>query len=381
LTRPSNSSHIPPHRSASHFGTVNRPRALAGNWVLEVTSTGTACKYEIHAGSRHFVTDVDGNTWFDHSDWLGTMRLRNTYATPLSSWETCTSLPFGDALNCPNGDQSTVHFTGKERDAESGLDDFDARYYSSSMGRFMSPDWSESPDAVPYGVLSNPQTLNLYAYVKNNPLKDTDPTGHSGDDDIVDHILNFAVSAATTFLSDNVFGAFRPTPKSPEGTFGQAVGDFAAQQSGIAEAEAGSAGLTDAEVMVVIPGGQEAAAGDAVVSGAAVLHGTATAAIATANLAKDANQTSSRGPKANDAPGVTAGGQATDKQGNKLGPSGKPQINETNSNTREGAGNRALNEGSGKVEHPNPKQGEPHFHPTDNKGKKKPGSTHHNYPD
>ncbi|MGB7028861.1 MAG: RHS repeat-associated core domain-containing protein [Candidatus Acidiferrum sp.] len=279
-------------------------------------------------------------------------------------------------MRCPPSNS-----TGKERDSESGLDDFDARYYSSSMGRFMSPDWSESPEAVPYGVLSNPQTLNLYAYVKNNPLKDTDPTGHSGDDDIVDHILNFAVSAATTFLSDNVFGAFRPTPKSPEGTFGQAVGDFAAQQSGIAEAEAGSAGLTDAGVMAVIPGGQEAAAGDAVVSGAAVLHGTATAAIATANLAKDANQTSSGGPKANDAPGVTAAGQATDKQGNKLGPSGKPQINETNSNTREGAGNRALNEGSGKVEHPNPKRGEPHFHPTDNKGKKKPGSTHHNYPD
>ncbi|MGB6959159.1 MAG: RHS repeat-associated core domain-containing protein, partial [Candidatus Acidiferrum sp.] len=289
--------------------------------------------------------------------------------------------PFGAPILDSDTGDDRYQFTGKERDSESGLDDFDARYYSSSMGRFMSPDWSESPEAVPYGVLSNPQTLNLYAYVKNNPLKDTDPTGHSGDDDIVDHILNFAVSAATTFLSDNVFGAFRPTPKSPEGTFGQAVGDFAAQQSGIAEAEAGSAGLTDAGVMAVIPGGQEAAAGDAVVSGAAVLHGTATAAIATANLAKDANQTSSGGPKANDAPGVTAAGQATDKQGNKLGPSGKPQINETNSNTREGAGNRALNEGSGKVEHPNPKRGEPHFHPTDNKGKKKPGSTHHNYPD
>ncbi len=314
---------------------------------------------------------------FYMTDALGSVRYLGGSATGYSF----DYFPFGAPILDSDTGDDRYQFTGKERDSESGLDDFDARYYSSSMGRFMSPDWSESPEAVPYGVLSNPQTLNLYAYVKNNPLKDTDPTGHSGDDDIVDHILNFAVSAATTFLSDNVFGAFRPTPKSPEGTFGQAVGDFAAQQSGIAEAEAGSAGLTDAGVMAVIPGGQEAAAGDAVVSGAAVLHGTATAAIATANLAKDANQTSSGGPKANDAPGVTAAGQATDKQGNKLGPSGKPQINETNSNTREGAGNRALNEGSGKVEHPNPKRGEPHFHPTDNKGKKKPGSTHHNYPD
>jgi len=148
---------------------------LAGNWVLEVTSTGTACKYEIHAGSRHFVTDVDGNTWFDHSDWLGTMRLRNTYATPSYNWETCTSLPFGDGLTCPNGDQSTVHFTGKERDSESNLDNFGARYNSSSLGRFMSPD----PDNIS-GILhmdDDPQSWNGYSYVRNNPLNLTDPTG------------------------------------------------------------------------------------------------------------------------------------------------------------------------------------------------------------
>jgi RHS repeat-associated protein len=145
---------------------------LAGNWVLEVTSTGTACKYEIHAGSRHFVTDVDGNTWFDHSDWLGTMRLRNTYATPSYNWETCTSLPFGDGLTCPNGDQSTVHFTGKERDTESGLDNFGARYDASSMGRFMSAD-QLGPGQHP----GNPQSWNLYSYVLNNPLKLVDPSG------------------------------------------------------------------------------------------------------------------------------------------------------------------------------------------------------------
>ena len=87
------------------------------------------------------------------------------------------------------------------------------------------------------------------------------------------------------------------------------------------------------------------------------------------------------GPKAGDAPGVTAGGQATDVHGNKLGPSGKPQVNETNSNTREDAGNRDLNEGSGKVEHANPAQGQPHFHPADKQRNKKPTSTHHNYPD
>jgi len=69
--------------------------------------------------------------------------------------------------------------TGKERDAESGLDYFGARYYGSNMGRFMSPDWSEQPEAVPYADTDNPQSLNLYSYVLNNPLSHRDPDGHS----------------------------------------------------------------------------------------------------------------------------------------------------------------------------------------------------------
>lgn len=60
--------------------------------------------------------------------------------------------------------------TGKERDGESGLDYFGARYDSSTMGRFMTPD--------PLGGhLEDPQTLNKYSYVRNNPTTLTDPTG------------------------------------------------------------------------------------------------------------------------------------------------------------------------------------------------------------
>jgi RHS repeat-associated protein len=71
-------------------------------------------------------------------------------------------------------------YTGKERDTESGLDYFGARYYASSMGRFMSPDWASKPEAVPYSSLSDPQTLNLYGYMRNNPLGGTDKDGHCG---------------------------------------------------------------------------------------------------------------------------------------------------------------------------------------------------------
>jgi hypothetical protein len=46
------------------------------------------------------------------------------------------------------------------------------------MGRFMSPDWSAKAEPVPYAKLDNPQSLNLYAYVRNNPLSRNDPDGH-----------------------------------------------------------------------------------------------------------------------------------------------------------------------------------------------------------
>jgi RHS repeat-associated protein len=72
----------------------------------------------------------------------------------------------------------TYHFTGKERDSESGLDYFGARYYGSNMGRFMSPDWSSNPISIPFARIDNPQTLNLYGYVGNNPLRYFDPYGH-----------------------------------------------------------------------------------------------------------------------------------------------------------------------------------------------------------
>jgi RHS repeat-associated protein len=70
-------------------------------------------------------------------------------------------------------------FTGKERDQESGNDYFGARYYASTMGRWLSPDWSAKVEPVPYSKLDDPQTLNLYAYVTNNPLTRADADGHA----------------------------------------------------------------------------------------------------------------------------------------------------------------------------------------------------------
>jgi RHS repeat-associated protein len=131
---------------------------------------------------------VNGGLHFALTDPLGTKRVQvsGTGVAELN----CLSLPFGNspgnplAAGCAPVGASTApdatehHFTGKERDAESGNDYFGARYYASSMGRFMSPDWSAKVMPVPYAKMDNPQSLNLYAYVLNNPMTGRDPDGH-----------------------------------------------------------------------------------------------------------------------------------------------------------------------------------------------------------
>lgn len=73
---------------------------------------------------------------------------------------------------------NTLKFTGQYRDTESNLDYFGARYYASMNGRFMSPDWAAKPVSVPYAQFGDPQSLNLYSYVRNSPIVRADGDGH-----------------------------------------------------------------------------------------------------------------------------------------------------------------------------------------------------------
>ncbi|MGH8244958.1 MAG: RHS repeat-associated core domain-containing protein, partial [Gammaproteobacteria bacterium] len=112
-----------------------------------------------NGGRRYLTADHLGSTRLI-TDEVGAERSRHDY------------LPFGEDLpvgvggrqGSGYGDTAGVNqqFTGKERDAESGLDYFLARYFSGTQGRFLSVD-SAGPD------FSNPQTFNKYTYVNNNP--------------------------------------------------------------------------------------------------------------------------------------------------------------------------------------------------------------------
>ena len=164
----------------------------SGEQITEVDGSGHWLHTNVYAAGKLFASyDQNGNSLnFQLTDWVGTRRVQTNYAgAPEASFQ---SLPFGSRLisipatdctpdqDCYPADMTgtPLHFTGKERDTESGLDYFGARYYSSMSGRFISPDWSAKEEAVPYAKLNNPQTLNLYAYVGNNPLTSIDIDGH-----------------------------------------------------------------------------------------------------------------------------------------------------------------------------------------------------------
>ena len=124
-----------------------------------VVATGAVFYYfSDHLGSSNVITDAGGNRQAE-SDFY----------------------PYGgEVVILADSTANHYKFTGKERDTETGVDYFFARYYSSALGRFLTPDWSATPAAVPYAKLGDPQTLNLYAYVQNNPITGIDPDGHLG---------------------------------------------------------------------------------------------------------------------------------------------------------------------------------------------------------
>lgn len=158
---------------------------VQGRIVAEYASAppqqnGTQYLTSDHLGTPRVVTDADG-----------AVRARRDF------------LPFGEEVGQYVGGRDAVagysadgglrqKFTGKERDVETGLDYFLARYYSSAQGRFTSPDeFTGGPDELfdftegaasnPtfYADITNPQSLNKYQYAYNNVLKYVDPDGHT----------------------------------------------------------------------------------------------------------------------------------------------------------------------------------------------------------
>jgi RHS repeat-associated protein len=140
-------------------------------------STGmTQTSATIHDCSGSGCAPVNTTTYF-HGDQIGSARLLSAgYGYPV--WQG-TFTPFGQEVS-PELTSNHYKFNGKERGeaSEGGLDNFGARSYSSVIGRWMTPDWSDEPSPVPYAKLTDPQSLNLYSFVTDDPLSHTDLDGH-----------------------------------------------------------------------------------------------------------------------------------------------------------------------------------------------------------
>jgi RHS repeat-associated protein len=134
--------------------------------------TGTGTHVDVNHGKGIYPTTT---TTYYHTNQINS----STLITAGSGWPVweATYLPYGEEYNPQIGDEH-YKFTGKEHDNESGLDYLGARYYGSTLGRFLTPDWAVKPIAVPYADFGDPQSLNLYSYVRNSPIARFDVDGH-----------------------------------------------------------------------------------------------------------------------------------------------------------------------------------------------------------
>lgn len=149
-----------------------------GEILAETDAAGnTTNEYIFFGGKRVALLPAGSTAQFYASDFLGSSRIVTT-----NTGVVCYDgdfYPYGGERTVTNScTQNNYKFEGKERDTETGNDDFGARYYSWRFGRWLSADWSAVPSPVPYANLINPQTLNLYAMVHDDPETFADLDGH-----------------------------------------------------------------------------------------------------------------------------------------------------------------------------------------------------------
>jgi len=169
----------------------------AGTEILdESTLSGSFTnEYVFFAGRRIAMRNVSTNTIYYYAeDMLGSSRTI-VQAGQTSPCYDADFYPFGGERDVTTTCSQNYKFEGKERDTETLNDDFGARYYSWRFGRWLSADWSSVPAPVPYANLTNPQTLNLYAMVRDNPETFADLDGHSGIDPMVRSFGGFNFSS------------------------------------------------------------------------------------------------------------------------------------------------------------------------------------------
>jgi RHS repeat-associated protein len=123
------------------------------------------------AGSMQVAAYANSTTYFNHSDWLGSVRAWSNVSG--TSVGTCTNLPYGDGQNCTGTQPNSWQYTGLPFDSETGLTHAFYRQLSTTEGRWITTDPAGMAAVDP----TNPQSWNRYAYVENTPVNAADPLG------------------------------------------------------------------------------------------------------------------------------------------------------------------------------------------------------------
>jgi RHS repeat-associated protein len=221
----------------------------AGRRVQKIVTGGATTTYVYDAQgmlAQEFSTGANANagtTQYLTADQLGSTRFVTTDGGAPVVVSRSDYLPFGQEIpstwnraNYVTLPAETLKFTGKERDAETGLDYLGARYFSSAQGRFTSADRPFADQHV-----NDPQSWNLYAYGRNNALRNTDSTGYACNDGAqqcaADAVVGTAKEVANFFVpAANVVNTVIDTLIAPTGfQFGQ-IQPFTASNSDQQEA-------------------------------------------------------------------------------------------------------------------------------------------------
>ena len=238
--------------------------------IYECTD-GSCTKY-VFGGSQRIARINGSDTSYYHSDHLGSSSVITDSQAGIE--QTLDYYPFGEIKAQTGSQTNTYAFTDQEWDAETGLYYYNARYYDPKLARFISAD-TVVPDFL------NPQSLNRYSYVINNPVLYVDPSGHffGIDDLIIGAIVGAIISGASggDVAQGALFGAVGGALFSGVGGF---VGENIAHAGIAGGIGAPTAGWAAAgQIGGAMAGGASAGAATAAMAGGDIGHGALYGAI------------------------------------------------------------------------------------------------------
>jgi RHS repeat-associated protein len=180
-------------KKVSYGDDVETTYYIDSNFIRVMNSSGTFDVVYYYNNGQQVAKKENDEMSFFHPDHLGSTTLITDPNGELV--EETRYLPFGAVLV---GGEEDLLYTGKEKD-DTGLYYYEARYYDPFLRKFTQPD-----SIIP--SVYNPQSLNKYSYVMNNPYKYIDPSGHSALSDIWNAVVTVHTGVQDTidFLGDTL---------------------------------------------------------------------------------------------------------------------------------------------------------------------------------